>query len=99
VKHGTLSRVERDSELPLLPSHEVVVDSEAGPIRLHDGKRFEILSRTVGKKLWDVFCRVAVINNPSKVSPTSERVVSSTGGGHVDTDDFPGVVIHDWDDG
>lgn len=99
VKHGTLSRVERNPKLPLLPSHEIVVNPEAGPIRLHDGKRLEILPRTVGKKLWDVFCRVAVIDDASKVGPTSERVVSSTGGGHVDTDDFSFVVVHDWDDG
>lgn len=99
MKHGTLSRVERDSELPLLPPHEVVVNSEAGPIRLHDGKRLEVLSRTVGKKLRNVFCRVAVIDDASKISPTSERVVSTAGSGYVNTNDFSLVVINDWDDG
>lgn len=99
MKHGTLSRVERDPELPLLPPHKVVINPEAGPIRLHDSKRLEILSRTVGEKLRDVFRRVAVIDDASKVGPASQRVVSSAGGGHVDADDFSGIVIHDRDDG
>src|SRR5262249_25901483 len=45
VEHEAFAGVETDDEAPLLPFHAVAIDFEAGPLRLVDLKRLDVIAR------------------------------------------------------
>ena len=47
IEDESLAHVEADADVPLLPAHEVALDREARPLRLHDAEWFHVAAQTL----------------------------------------------------
>ena len=100
VDRGTLARVERNTESPLLPlDKRLIGDTERGAFRLHHIQRLEVLAGSLGKEFWYVFRGLAVADDVPLEGLFQQPFSLATGSRTVDPDNLLGVCVHHGDDG
>jgi hypothetical protein len=100
VNSRTLSRIEGDTETPLLPFNQRLIgNSKGGSLRLDHVQWFEILASTLGQQLWDVFRGLAVANDIALESLFQQTITLAAGGRSIYPDDLLGMGIHHGNNG